>query len=223
MKFKFLHLASLAIILTTTFSCKEGENKTEASEAQAAAEAGTQATKFMVDSEASTIEWEGNKPTGSHNGNIKLESGVVKVDGDKLSGSFLIDMTSISNEDLEGEEKQNLEQHLKGTVEGKEGDFFNVQKYPTAAFEITDLKEEDGQKMLSGNLTIKDAKNNISFPVNYEVNDDKMTLTSETFTIDRTKWNVNYGSKSVFDDLGDQFINDDIKLTIDLVAKKQQQ
>ena len=55
----------------------------------------------------------------------------------------------------------------------------------------------------------------------YTVEGNSMSLRSEPFTIDRTKWNVNYGSKSVFDNLGDKFIDDDIKLTIDLVAKKQ--
>ena len=46
-------------------------------------------------------------------------------------------------------------------------------------------------------------------------------ITSETFAIDRTKWDVNYGSKSVFDNLGDKFINDDIELTVTVVANKQ--
>ena len=164
MKSKLLPILSFALILTAMVSCKNDKNKTEASEAEVAAESSTQAAKFMVDPAESTITWEGNKPTGTHTGTVKFESGVVKVDGDSLSGTFLIDMTSITDTDLEGEQKTNLEQHLKGTVEGKEGDFFNVQKYPTAAFEITDVMEKDGKKMLEGNLTLKDAKNNISFP-----------------------------------------------------------
>lgn len=221
MKIKFLPMLSLAIVLTAAVSCKDNKNETEASEAEMAAESSMQASKFMLDPEASTIHWEGNKPTGTHTGTIKLESGVIKIDGDSLSGSFLIDMTTIVDTDLEGEQKTDLEQHLKGTVEGKEGDFFDVQKFPTAAFEITDVKEENGKKMLEGNLTIKDSKNNISFPVTYTVDGDRMSLKSEPFTIDRTKWNVNYGSKTVFDDLGDKFISDDIQLTIDIVAKRQ--
>lgn len=221
MKIKFLPILSLAVVLTVMLSCKDNKNKTDAAEAEMAAESSMQASKFMVDAEASTITWEGNKPTGTHHGTVKLESGVIKIEGDSLSGSFLIDMTTITDNDLEGEQKTNLEQHLKGTVEGKEGDFFNVQKFPTAAFEITDVMEENGKKMLEGNLTIKDSKNNISFPVTYTVDGNTMSIKSEPFTIDRTKWNVNYGSKSVFDNLGDKFISDDIKLTIDIFAKKQ--
>ena len=96
-----------------------------------------------------------------------------------------------------------------------------MQKYPTAAFEITGISEQDGKKIMAGNLTIKDVKKNIQFPVTYEVAGSTMTLKSETFTINRTDWNVNYGSKSVFDNLGDKFINDDIELTLDIVAKQQ--
>ncbi|WP_416444040.1 YceI family protein [Leeuwenhoekiella sp. A16] len=222
MKTRIISLFAMAALLTATVSCKgDKKNATDAADAETAAMASTQATKFMVDHEASNIEWAGKKPTGTHTGNVKLESGVVKVEGDTISGTFLIDMTTIEDTDLEGEQKTNLENHLKGTVEGKEGDFFNVQKYPTAAFEITGISEQDGKKIMAGNLTIKDVKKNIQFPVTYEVAGSTMTLKSETFTINRTDWNVNYGSKSVFDNLGDKFINDDIELTLDIVAKQQ--
>ena len=74
--------------------------------------------------------------------------------------------------------------------------------------------------MLSGNLTLKEAKNNVTFPVKVSNTNDGLVLTSETFTIDRSKWNVKYGSKSFFDDLGDKFINDDIELKITVKATK---
>jgi polyisoprenoid-binding protein YceI len=98
----------------------------------------------------------------------------------------------------------------------KSADFFDVEKFPSAAFEITGLKDN----MLSGNLTIKGTKNNVSFPVTVSNEGDMMTLASEAFTIDRSKWNVKYGSKSFFDNLGDKFINDDIELKITIKAKK---
>ena len=223
MKTKFLSLFAMAALFTAVVSCKnENKNETEAAEAEAAVEATAEATKYMVDKEASEIKWLGEKPTGTHDGVVGLESGVVRVEGEQISGSFLIDMTSITVQDLEGDQKASLEDHLKGTVEGKEGDFFNVQKFPTAAFEITGVTEgEDGKKMMSGNLTLKETKKNIEFPVTYEVSGNTMTLKSEPFTIDRTDWNVNYGSKSVFDNLGDKFINDDIDLEFTIVANQQ--
>lgn len=219
MKIKFLTVITLIAVMSVSVSCKnEAKNETEATEAEAAAEAAAESNKYMVDTQASVINWQGEKPTGTHTGTVQIESGVINTTGEEISGSFLIDMTSITVTDLEGDQKTSLEQHLKGTVEGKEGDFFNVQKYPTAAFEITGVSEKDGKKMMSGNLTIKDTKKNIEFPVSYSVNGNKMTMTSEPFTIDRTNWNVNYGSKSVFDNLGDKFINDDMQLEIKVVA-----
>ena len=82
------------------------------------------------------------------------------------------------------------------------------------------MVEEEGQAMLQGNLTIKEETKNIAFPVKISNDGEMIEITSEEFTIDRTKWNVNYGSKSVFDGLGDKFINDEIVLQINIRAKK---
>ncbi|MGB5944110.1 MAG: YceI family protein [Leeuwenhoekiella sp.] len=222
MKKTLLSTFGLLFFVGLMTSCKgEKNNETEASEAEEVAEVAETASSFMVQPNASMIEWSGSKPTGKHNGTVQLESGVIKVMDSTLSGTFLIDMTTIDVEDLEGDQKASLEAHLKGTTEGKEDHFFNVENYPDAAFEITGVTKKEGKTMVSGNLTIKDQKKNIEFPATYEVNGDTMTFTSEPFTIDRTNWNVNYGSKSVFDNLGDQFVSDDIELTVKLKAAKK--
>jgi len=221
MKNYILKIAFIAAVSTSMIACKgDAKNETDASNAKEVATAAATATKFKVDTAGSTINWAGSKPTGTHKGTIAVESGVVKVGADAVTGTFLIDMTSINVTDLEGDQKASLEGHLKGNAEGKEDHFFNVAKYPTAAFEVTGVTEKDGKKMMEGNLTMRGIKKNISFPVTYSINGDKMQLTSEPFTINRTEWDVNYGSKSVFDNLGDKFINDDIELTVNLVASK---
>jgi len=107
-----------------------------------------------------------------------------------------------------------LEGHLKSD------DFFDVQNHPNAIFEVTGFKETDGKMLLSGNLEIKGKKNNVTFPVALSEKDDIFTITSEKFTIDRSKWNVRYGSKSFFNDLGDKLINNDIEFKIIVNAKK---
>ncbi|MCM4158064.1 YceI family protein [Gramella sp. AN32] len=202
--------------------CKDNKgNEAEVAEAKDAATAENAAMEFMVDTTSSVIEWKGEKPTGTHNGIIKIAEGSFMANDSLVeSGSFVINMKSIEVHDLEGDEKANLEAHLMGTVEGKEGDFFNVNEFPQAKFEVTGFTEADGQTMMQGNLTLKEETKNISFPVSISKNGETYTITSEEFTIDRTNWNVNYGSKSVFDGLGDKFINDDISLKIDLKAKK---
>ena len=223
MKRNILYLALTLIITFSTTGCKDKADKANTSDAEAAAISESTSEKFTVNISESTIEWKGFKPTGTHNGTIRLDNGVLKTDDGKLqSGTFLIDMNTISVTDLEaGDGKEDLESHLKGSVEGKENHFFDVSKFPTAAFEITATESlAAGKTRLSGNLAIKGQKHNISFPVNITNEGDQMTIESESFTIDRTKWNVNYGSKSVFDDLGDRFINDDIELKIIIKAKK---
>jgi polyisoprenoid-binding protein YceI len=211
----------LSIALVGLHSCKEKSSESGTSEIQDAMDAPMETTNFVVDPDTSLILWKGSKPLKSHNGTIKLQSGTIAMNGDKIeAGEFTIDMNSIIDLDLEGDSKTNLENHLKGTVEGKEGDFFNVTKYPVSKFTLTGISEKDGKTMVNGNLTIKDKSNNIEFPATVTVEEDFVKLNSEPFMLDRTKWGVNFGSKSVFDNLGDKFIDDDMEIIINIFAKK---
>ena len=225
MKKQVLNLMLIAGVSFGSISCKnESENKVEPGDAQEAAVATEEAMTYEIDTTASTIEWRGTKPTGEHRGTISVQNGQLMATNEQItSGSVLIDMNSIkvTDEGMEDDQRVNLENHLKGTVDGKETDFFNVNKFPTATFEITGVTEENGKKMLQGNLTLKDETKNIQFPVNSNIEDDMITLQSETFTIDRTDWGVNYGSQSVFDNLGDNFISDEMELTINVTARRQ--
>lgn len=219
---KKLILSAIVLSAISFTACKndKSEAKTEEAQEVAAASENTEAT-FMVDPEATVIEWEGKKPTGTHNGIIKVSEGSFTMhDSTIASGNFTIDMNSIEVQDLEGDQKANLEAHLKGTVDEKQDDFFNVKKYPEAKFEVTGTTMEGDQTMLQGNLTIREETKNVSFPVTVSEDGDMLSLTSDEFTIDRTKWNVNYGSKSVFEGLKDNFVYDDIQLKINLKAKK---
>ena len=221
MKKQVLNIFTVVALCAAVVGCKKAK-EANTSDAEAAAVGESTSQKYVANIAESTIEWKGFKPTGTHNGTVNVESGVFKVDNGTLqSGTFLIDMKSIVSTDLEGDMKGNLEAHLKGTVEGKEGDFFDVTKFPTGAFEITGTQATEGGKtMLSGNLALKGNKHNVTFPVTITTEGDIMTISSDAFTIDRTKWGVNYGSKTVFDNLGDKFINDDMELKITIKAKK---
>lgn len=221
MKRFFLNAFVVAGLGLAVTGCKDNNKEADMAEAKEAATAEAESMKFTVDTASSVIEWKGEKPTGTHTGTIKVANGSFMANDSVVeSGTFVIDMESIAVTDLEGKEKSNLEAHLKGTVEGKEGDFFNVTEFPEATFEVTGITEEEGEPMLQGNLTIKEETKNIAFPVNISNDGENIEITSEEFTIDRTKWNVNYGSKSVFDGLGDKFINDEITLKINLKATK---
>ncbi len=226
MKKVFLNVFVFATIGMSMISCKnEAKNETEAKEAEEVVEVSEEAATYKVITEESTIEWKGTKPVGGgHNGTIDIAEGEFKMMDDAIEGGkVVIDMKSISAEDLEGEKAKNLEAHLMGTVEGKEGDFFNVQEYPEATFEVTGFEKKDGKNWMTGNLTLKENTKSINIPVKTELNKDgsEMKITSEPFTINRTDWEVNYGSKSVFDNLvGDNVISDDIELRLMVKAKK---
>ena len=217
MKKNFFKILILSVFVITITNCKDKAKEAATTEAEEVTTVGAEALKYTAEAGASTIEWKGFKPTGTHNGVIGIESGVLDiVDGKIAGGTFLMDMSSITVLDIPADDENNAKLHKHLTSP----DFFDVEKYPSAAFEITGLEEVEGKMMLSGNLTLKDAKNNVTFPVSVSNDGDTMTLTSETFSIDRTKWNVQYGSKSIFDNLGDKFINDDIELKIMVRASK---
>ncbi|WP_159021347.1 YceI family protein [Formosa sp. L2A11] len=223
MKNKILTLCVALALGATAISCKEKTKEAaEATAAEPVAETVITAKKYNVDVSNSTIEWKGAKPTGEHFGTIGIKTGELNTeDGAIESGTIVIDMNSITALDLEGDKKLNLEAHLKGTVAGKEGDFFNVNEFPTATFKITGVAtNEAGKTILSGNLKMKGIEKNVSFPVTVTSEGDSLSLVCETFVIDRTQWKINFGSKSVFDNLGDKFINDDITLTIKVKATK---
>lgn len=225
MKKRFFNVFVFATIAVGTVACKDNkENRVTPGEAQQAATAGDSAVAYQIDADESTIEWRGTKPTGEHVGTINIQSGTISATEDEIeSGNVVIDMNSIkvTDEGISDKDRTNLENHLKGTVDGKETDFFNVKKFPTATFEITGITENNGKKMLQGNLTLKEDTKNIEIPVSTSVDEDELSIESETFTINRTDWKVNYGSKSVFDNLGDNWISDEMELKIKVTATRQ--
>jgi polyisoprenoid-binding protein YceI len=211
----------LAFSLMFFVSCKEKPADVQAKDA-VAAKGTTTGTKYTTNRTMSEIFWEGKSPGGAHVGSIKVAEGELYFDQGFTGGKFTIDMTTINVMDLNGEEKQSLESHLKGT--GKDGvaDFFNVTKYPTATFEIVEISgasaEHNSNSTVTGNLTMLGVSKLISFAANISVSPAEITITTNPFSINRTDWGIKYGSKSFFQDLKDKFIEDNINLRISLRA-----
>ncbi|MFD1063312.1 YceI family protein [Winogradskyella litorisediminis] len=160
-----------------------------------------------VDVSKSTVNWVGKKVTGSHEGTIKLESGVLNFDGDNLvGGEFVIDMTTIDVTDLEGKSKASLEGHLKSD------DFFGVENHKTATLKITNASKQYNDYEVIGDLTIKGITNPVSFTMYNKDGAMKAKL-----IIDRTKFGIKYGSASFIDNLKDKAISDDFEVNVNLV------
>ncbi|SES10122.1 YceI family protein [Pedobacter rhizosphaerae] len=172
----------------------------------------TKPVTYTVDAAKSSITWLGKKVTGSHNGTISLKSGSINVDGKKLTGgTFVIDMTSIK--DADGSAK--LEGHLKAD------DFFGSAKFPTSTFVITKVAGSGANVTVSGNLTIKGITKPLSFPASVTTNaDGTVSAVAGKIVVDRTKYDIKYGSKSFFDSIGDKAINDEFEIGVKLVAAK---
>ncbi len=179
---------------------------------------------YQVSSEKSRVNWEGSKPTGAHSGTINIKNGKLNIDnGEIVSGDIVIDMNSITVTDLEGDSKAGLEAHLKGMRdEGEEDHFFNVAKFPTAAFKITKVaklaNDENASHLVYGDLTIKGITEQVGFKASIDSNNGVVSVNTPEFKIDRTKWGVNYGSAKIFDGLKDKVINDNISLSLSVVA-----
>ncbi|WP_016989781.1 YceI family protein [Flavobacterium sp. ACAM 123] len=160
-----------------------------------------------VDVSKSTINWVGKKVTGQHSGTVNVKEGTLIFRGDKLAGgNFTVDMPTLTSTDLSGESLGKLNGHLKSEQ------FFGTEKFPnsTLVFKTVAVK---GKNMyaITADLMIKDITHLVAFDITVNGN----TATT-AFKVDRTKYDIKYGSGSFFDNLGDKAISDDFELAVAL-------
>jgi len=203
----FLTLIAGAIVLSSCVSNPEGKKAETTDSVEAAAVAEGQG--LAVDTALSRVAWTGRKVSGEHFGTVKIKSGSLTIREDKLvGGSIIIDLTTISSDDLEGEFKGKLEGHLKSE------DFFDVANHPEATFEITSVQEgaETGTLTISGNLTMRGVTKNITFDANVqEISETAFNATAD-FNVAREDWGITYSGKA------DDLISKEFNLKITLVA-----
>jgi polyisoprenoid-binding protein YceI len=212
----------LALILS---ACGNNKNAEKASTNNAVQVEEATGQKYLLVKDKSELHWRGTKPAGQHIGTVDFAEGYLTLDGNKITGgSFTIDLNTIVNTDLENEDMNaRLVGHLKSA------DFFDVSNFPYAKFEIASIEpfqseteSPNGFKashLVSGNLSIKGITKNITFPVLINLSDDTVVAFSEEFSIDRTLWNVNFKSKSVFAEFKDDFIGDLINIKLKMEFK----
>lgn len=215
-------IATFLLIIIIGIGC-QGNNSSSStsgvSNPAATAKADANAPQATYTIGEGQINWVGKKAIGSqHIGTVKIKGGSVKTKGnDIIGGNVEIDMTSIENNDLEGEKKGKLEGHLRSP------DFFNVEGFPTATLAIKSaqqvLNEPSVTHQLSGDLTIKGITHQIEVKANVSFVGDKMLVATPAFSIDRTKWDVKYGS-GLLGTAADQIIDDEIFLVVSLDAKQ---
>ena len=182
-----------------------------------AANADGEKSAFKIDTKASKVYWTGKKVVGEHTGYVSIANGNVTVENNKVVGAELkMDLNTIVCTDLTDEEwNKKLVGHLKSE------DFFSVEKFPNAQFEITSMKAGNSKEEydVKGNLTIKGITNEISFPAKVNFSNGEVSAMG-TAKIDRTKWNIQYGSGKFFEGLGDKMIYDEFEIKFDISAKR---
>lgn len=176
---------------------------------------------YRVDTEQSRIEWTGRNPNSKHFGTAPLAEGHLEISAGTVSGSFAIDMTSIDNIDLKGDE---LHPVLMGHLHSD--DFFFTKMFPTARYLFDALAPAEERQLglpnyiVSGRLELRGISAQLNFPATIS-RDERGGLKAEAhFDIDRTKWGVNYGSARYFKHLGMHLVFDPISIQIHLVATK---
>ncbi|WP_439130694.1 YceI family protein [Polaribacter sp.] len=206
---------SLVVIASVLTACK-GEKKEKAVETKEEVKVETKVADLNnVDTAISVLNWKGTKPTGAHNGTVALKSGGLLVENGELQGGeFIVDLATITNVDMAGSEGAGkLEGHLKSA------DFFDVEKYPTSKFVITNVEDKGDNIHVTGNLTLKDVTKSITIPATISTEGGVTTFESEKFMVNRADFNIKYGSKSFFDDLKDKFIDDNMELSFVVKTK----
>ncbi len=175
---------------------------------------------FTVDTAKSSLTWYAEKAKGKHNGSINFSSGQIINNHGNITGTFEIDMTTIQNKDLASEEgKSKLEGHLKSP------DFFDVVKFPKSKFIITSVTpgksatDENVTHTVKGMLTIKDKTNEISFDAAIKLDNNGINCIGSA-VIDRSKFDIKYGSKTFYPEIGDKVIYDEFTLRFNVVANK---
>lgn len=173
---------------------------------------------YNVDTKATTATWLGKKVTGQHEGTISISKGSITNDHNTITGGTIeFDMNSIINTDLTDKDyNAKLIGHLKSD------DFFSVAKNPTAKFEITKVSPKASVKPdtdydVTGKLTIKGITNEITFPAKIKM-DEKTMVVIAKIIVNRTKFDIKYGSASFFESIGDKAISDDFELNVNIVA-----
>ena len=179
------------------------------------------AQDVKVDNAASKVNWTGFKILGKHTGSINITSGNLKFEEEKLiSGEFEIDMTSIMCTDLDEETGKKLVGHLSSD------DFFGVEAFPTAKLKIKKSvfygKQKAGHDVykIIADITIKGVTKEIKFTANVVNNENSRLIARAEVEIDRTDFDIKYGSGTFMDNLGDNTIYDEFKLNVILVGQE---
>lgn len=175
---------------------------------------------YQVDTGQSILEWAGRNPNTKHDGNLRISKGEITVKNGRPTGSFEIDMNTIENKSLAGDELQPvLIAHLRSD------DFFFTELFPTATFSIREARTRTDASLsapnvdVKGELRLRGVKAGLDFAATVVQSPDGIITARAQFDLDRTRWNIIYGSTHFFEHLGMHLVFDHISIDLKIVAE----
>lgn len=202
----------------TIFSCKNVDNKSQNTQKSIINSDTVSVGTYQIDTSQSILYWLGSKSTGSsHNGSVKIQSGNLNFNEKNLvSGKVIIDMKSIGVIDIsDPAEKKDLEDHLMNY------DFFDVNTFPNAQFEISNVmmaNHPDSLSTIDGSLSIKNITQALTVRAKIAVSGNMVMISVPEFIIDRTQFGIMYKSQKILNQIKDKFIRDEISLSMKIIA-----
>lgn len=177
--------------------------------------------RYELDIAASRLEWTGRNINNRHLGTIGLTAGqAIICCGNLGGGTVTLNMTQITNSDLaDPGYRALLESHLKSA------DFFDVERYPTGTVNLTAGEPVGAMPAGSVNyriralLTLKGITHDLEIPVVVEPQVDGSVKVQATFAIDRTRWDVTYGSGRFFERLGMHLVHNEVGIDLFLIFR----
>lgn len=175
--------------------------------------------KYIINPSDATLNWTGRKVILKNwvdKGMIDLKEASFEVkDGFMISNKFVIDMTTIQPLTTGmGGNQDRLATHLKSDA------FFDVVKYPTSTFTAKEFTASTSNLyIVKGDLTIKGITDEISIPITFNYANPTLVMAKGSVDIDRTKWDVRYGSGKFFQNLGDNIIDDKFNISFEVKLK----
>jgi K(+)-stimulated pyrophosphate-energized sodium pump len=158
-----------------------------------------------------TANWMARKVTGRHVGNVPVQ-GVIRMDNNLVTmGELTIDLSQMTVTDIQdAKSRQDFLDHMASP------DFFDVAKYPTAKLVITNAARGNNNEAFKGELTIKEITNPVQGIYLIRKSPEGAKLQG-SLTFDRTDYDMVFRSGSVFEDLGDKLIYDDVSIGFEIL------
>ena len=204
---------------------EEATEMTVANNEEAKEEATSTATNspnktYIVNPAQSSFLWTGKKKIGeSHSGELKLNYGEIFTEyGNLTGGQIQVNMNSLRVTDIKDpDENAELVKHLMSA------EFFDVATYPTADFDIMGIKDrgphiKGGRVIeLGGDIEMKGTSDRFFTISRIDLTPEKL-VASGKLELDRTKFDISFGSETLGDVIKDEIIEDEIVVDYVIVA-----